>query len=304
MIDNLSRLKSEKMRVNFIMRKKQISIHLKPKNQILFLFTLFPLVFLLFACCCSKKTADVVLGSIDKDQMAAAFDRIEIIGEGTDFLTVKVDLPQTLSPEYLLYALMLDGDGYPLSKISGYTQNPHLKGKNHIWFYFFLFTPDQRLHFSNKSEYIKFIVAKENNILMERVVRHQKHWSAEEKVKIFDLPSPTDQIKGYLVLKDYTFWAKGDFRKPRGYYVEGKIIGCNGRWNYFTVLSDIQGQEPEPEFILPVDQGWLELETGKTHSTQEAISPSPPYVKGWWDGKGYFHPHPVKVFGSKLKKLK
>ena len=64
---------------------------------------------------------------------------------------------------------------------------------------------------------------------------------------------------------------------------------------YFVPTSDIQGQEPEPEVKLPTSQGWLELSTGRTHQMMEAIAPEKPYVNGWWDGKGYFHPQPVKI---------
>jgi hypothetical protein len=269
------------------------------KRPILFLLKCLPLVFLLFLCCHPRKTEEVILPSLDENQMIKAFDQWQAIGEGTDFLTAKIDLAQTLSPEFQIHALILDKDKYPLRKVSGYTYNPQLKGRNHLWFYFFLYIPERRFQFSNESEYLKFIVVRENHIVMEKEIEHQKTWGNKEKAKIFDLPSPPDQITGYLVLNDYTFLAKGDFRKPEGYYVEGKIEGPDGQWTHFVALSDIKGKEAEPEYILPADQGWLELTTGRTHSMQEAISPTPPYVNGWWEGKGYFHPKPVKVYGLK-----
>jgi hypothetical protein len=271
------------------------------KSSIIFLLECLPLVFLLFICCYPRKTEEVILPSIDENQMIKTFDQWQAIGEGTDFLTAKIDLAQTLSPEYRIHALILDKDKYPLRKVSGYTFNPQLKGRNHLWFYFFLYIPERRFQFSNESEYLKFIVVRQNHIVMEKEIEHQKTWGNKEKAKIFDFPSPPDQIAGYLVLSDYTFLAKGDFRKPEGYYVEGKIEGSDGQWTHFVALSDIKGKEDEPEYILPADQGWLELATGRTHSMQEAISPSPPYVKGWWDGKGYFHPKPIKVYGLKQK---
>jgi len=267
-----------------------------------FLLLSLPLAFLLLICCHSKRTENVAGQIIDESQMTEAFNTWQVIGEGTEFLTVKIDLPQNLSPDVQFYALILDEEGYPLRKVSGYTYDPQLEGKNHLWFYFFLYAPGQRPSFSNKSGYIKFILMKADNMVMEKIVKYEKSWGEKDRAEIFDLPSPPDQIPGYIVLKDYTFLAKGDFRKPEGYYVEGKIEGSDGHWSHFAASSGIQGKEEEPEYILPVDQGWLELATGKTHSMPEAVAPIPPYVNGWWDGKGYFHPDPLIVYGLKLEK--
>ena len=279
------------------------------KKSISFLFIFLLLVFLLFRSCQSKKTGEVVLPSIDKNQMSIAFEKFQVIGEGRNFLTVMINLPQTLPPGYQIYALILDEQEHPLIKVSGYTYDPQLEGRNHIWFYFFLYAPGNYIHVlpldsvlgKHASKYIKFMVAKGNNVVMEKVVKYHEFWGDEKSSLIADLPSPPDQIPGYLVLSDYTFLAKGDFRKPGGYYVEGKIEGSNGQWTHFVTLSEIQGEKHVPEYIISADQGWLELRTGKTHSMKEAISPRPPYVEGWWDGKGYFHPRPVKVHGLKLK---
>ncbi|GAJ19175.1 unnamed protein product [marine sediment metagenome] len=104
-----------------------------------------------------------------------------------------------------------------------------------------------------------------------------------------------------MLLKDYTFLARGDYRKPKGYFVEGKAAGNKGQWTHFITLSNVLGEESESENIISIDQGWLELSTGRTHSMVEAVAPTPPYVKGWWDGKGYFHPKPARVYGLKLK---
>ena len=78
---------------------------------------------------------------------------------------------------------------------------------------------------------------------MEHVVKISKTWGSRDKAKIFDLPSPPDQIPGYLLLKDYRFLAEGDIRKPDGYYVKGAVIGRKGRWTHFTAASDILGEE-------------------------------------------------------------
>ncbi len=259
------------------------------------------LLFVFFACsgCSSKTKEEKALRPADLKQLVESLERWEIIGEGTNFLTVKIDLPQTLPPGHKIYALVLDEDGFPMPKASGYTHDPQLEGRNHLWFCFFLYAPGEWPAFLSKSGFIKFIVAKEDSPVLEKDIEHRKIWGSEEKAKIFDLPSPPDEIPGYLVLKDYTFLARDDYRKPEGYYVEGKIIGRDGEWTHFVALSDIQGQEEEPEIRLETDRGWLELTTGKSHSMPEAISPIPPYVQGWWDGKGYFHPDPVRVFGLK-----
>lgn len=252
-------------------------------------------------CCHPKKAIDLTLKSSEKSQIIKSISEWEVIGEGTNFLTVKIDYPKNLSSAFQVYALILDKDKSPLRNVSGYSSNPQLEGKNHLWFYFFLYAPGQSLpFFLSDSRNIKFVWVIGGDVVLESVVEHHKTWGSKGKPEIFDLPSPPDQIPGYLVLKDYTFLAKGDFRKPEGYYVEGEITGSSGEWSHFIALSDIQGDEPEPDYILLTSQGWLELETGKTHSMQEAIAPSPPYVQGWWDGKGYFHPNPAKVYGLKL----
>lgn len=271
----------------------------KSSTRYLGLFMLF--ISLVYSGCSSKTKKAETLSLADQEQLAEVFERCEIIGEGTNFLTIKIDLTQTLSPGFKINALILDEDGYPMSKVSGYTHDPQLEGRNHLWFYFFLYAPGKRPAFLSKSGFIRFIVAQEDGTVLEKDVEHRKTWGSEEKARIFDLPSPPDEIPGYLVLKDYTFLARDDYRKPEGYYVEGKIIGKDGEWTHFMALSGIQGQEEEPEIKLETDRGWLELTTGKSHSMPEAIAPAPPYVQGWWDGKGYFHPDPVRVFGLELK---
>ncbi len=271
----------------------------KTSRCFLCLFILF--IFLVYSGCSSKIKEEETLSPADREQLAEGFEGLEVIGEGTNFLTVKIDLAQTLPPDHKIYALILDEGGFPMPKVSGYTHDPQLEGRNHIWFYFFLYAPGQLPSFLSKSGFIKFIVARDDETIMETTWEHRKSWGSEEKARIFDLPSPPDEIPGYLVLRDYAFLARDDYRRPEGYYVEGKIIGKDGEWTHFVALSDIQGQEEEPEIRLETDRGWLELTTGKSHSMPEAIAPAPPYVQGWWDGKGYFHPDPVRVFGFKLK---
>jgi hypothetical protein len=269
------------------------------KRKITFVMPFF--IFIILLGCYEGKKGNIAQQSANQDWVNEAFDTWQVIGEGTEFLTIKIDLPQKLSTQIKLYALILDEGGYPLRKVSGYTYDPQLEGKNHLWFYFFLYDPRPRSSISNKSKYIKFIYMEEDDAILEKEAEYIKTWGAEEKAKIFDLPAPPDEIDGYIILKDYSFFASDDFREPDGYYVEGKIVGGDGHWSYFVVQSGIKGEKEESEVILPVDRGWIELATGKTHSMPEAVAPSPPYVKGWWDGKGYFHPDPLIVHG--LNKL-
>ena len=186
------------------------------------LFIVLSVSFLFFAGCRAKSTEEDVFHVINVDELTEAFEKYEIIGEGSHFLTVKIDLPQTLPSSFQAYAVILDEDGYPLPKVSGYTHDPRLKGKNHLWFHFFIYAPGDWPRFLSESGHIQFIVTKGDDVMVEKVVAHRKSWGGEDKAKIFDLPSPPDEIPGYMILKDYTFLAKDDYRKPQGYYVEGR----------------------------------------------------------------------------------
>jgi len=266
---------------------------------LIFLMIVFP-AGLFFSCAHFEGHGADKFTYSDKDRFTSAFKTFQIIGEGTDYLTVKCDVARSLSDRFNLYALVLDQNMHPLQKVSGYTFDPGIKDKNHLWFFFFFYEPGKIFHSSIKSQYITFSVVKKQKIEMEYVVRSSKTWGSRDKARIFDLPSPPDQIPGYLQLKDYRFLAEGDIRKPQGYYVKGAVSGRQGRWTHFAATSDILGEENSAiKNILPVDIGWLELETGSSHSMKDAVSPTAPYVKGWWDGKGYFHPRPIKIFDLK-----
>jgi hypothetical protein len=252
--------------------------------------------------CCSHilENGSGTFTDADKTQFARAFEKYQIIGEGTEFLTIKCDISRSLLDRFNVYALVLDTDMRPLRKVSGYSVNPKIKGKNHLWFYFLRYQPGHLFHSPTRSRYIKFTVIAGKTVTLEHVVKCPKLWGSREEVKIFDLPAPPDKTPGYLILKDYTFLAKGDIRKPEGYYVAGDVIGRLGRWTHFMATSNVLGRNDLVlKNILPVDQGWLELMTGATHSMKEAVSPVEPYVNGWWDAKGYFHPDSLEVHGLK-----
>jgi len=261
-------------------------------------FIVFLTMVLISGSACYKNSDRTAFEIAKQNQLMDALTNFEIIGEGTDFLTIKIELPAPLSADSRFFVMALDESGFPLRKVSGYGYDPKLEGKNHYWFFLFLYAPQEWPEHLNRSKSLKFVYVENKVITAEKVLEYQKEWGGKNGPKVFDLPAPPDNISGFLLLKDYTFLARDEFRQPDGYYVEGTISGKNGRWSIFQALSDIKGQEPEPQFVLPSDWGWLELATGRTHSMREAISPQPPYVKGWWDGKGYFHPEPVKIFSK------
>lgn len=241
--------------------------------------------------------------SVNLEQVKAAFEKMEEIGAGRNFFTAKIDLPFLSPQEYQWYAMVLDKTKTPIRKISGYAHHPNIENKSHLWFYFFLYAPGDWINHLPRSEtlgkytshYITFIMKKDNETICETTIERLKEWGDEKSTLIADLPSPPGEIAGYLELKDYTFFAKGDFRKPEGFYFEGIVKGNNGEWNYFVPTSILLGDEPEPDMSLVSDRGWLELNTGRTHRMMEAVAPARPFIEGWWDGKGYFHPDHKKV---------
>lgn len=259
------------------------------------------LIWFLFACSSTDGKRPPARLKSDTSRMSQDFRKFQIIGEGANFLTIQCELPQPQSPKYRVHALILDEDGYPLDKVTGYTYRAGSQRTNRLWFYFFLYDPRQTLPFSRQSSYVRFVAGKEYTVELETVVKLNKTWGETGGPRIFDLPAPPDEISGFLVVKDYTFLARGDLRRPQGCYVEGKAVGHGGQWSHFVPLSSLrcENEQPAPELLFPVDQGWLELTTGRTHSMKEAVSPQEPYIEGWWDGKGYFHPRPARIHGLK-----
>ena len=265
-------------------------------NKKLVLLPFVLMIFLFMVSACHKKPQETVSQVFDQAQILESFAGYEIIGEGSDFLTLKIDLPSPLPAGSKIYALAMDQAGSPLRKISGFSYDPKLEGRNHYWFFLFLYSPLPWPEHLGKSSYIKFVYLENGLKKAEKLIEHLKTWGEGDRPTIYDLPAPPDTIPGFIILKDYTFLAVGDFRQPDGYYVEGVISGKEGRWYSFEAKSEIKGSESEPEFRLPSDRGWLELKSGRTHGMQEAVAPQVPYVNGWWDGKGYFHPDPLKIF--------
>jgi hypothetical protein len=267
-------------------------------------------VIMMFSSCCpckSDKNIQMKPGYIDDNLLEMIFEEFHVIGEGRNYMTVLINRPRQLGSEYSLYALALDSQRQPIRKISSFGMDPKIQDKRFYWFHFFLYAPGNHLRAFPKSgakgtrtsSYIQFVVKKGDEIIKEKIVKWEKEWANETQAPISDFPIPPDQIHGYLELGDYTFFAENDIRKPKGYYVTGQINGNEGKWTNFVPLSLVQGKVTKPEegTLLKSDQGWLELSTGKNHSMKEAISPIAPYIKGWWDGKGYFNPEPLTIYG-------
>jgi hypothetical protein len=223
-----------------------------------------------------------------------SFQGWQIIGEGTDFLSLQVELRPAPPEESRLSALILDRDGQPMRKITGFPVSPAVPAPGRFWIFFCLYAPDPWPQHLMESGHIRFLLL-DHGKTTQLTVPHLKRWGSAGEPRIFDLPAPPDEIPGRLVIKDYSFLAQGDPREPDGYFVECRIRGSQGRWDRVEVLSELLGTEPTPELRLESDRGWMELSTGRTHSMKEAVAPARPYVEGWWDGKGIFHPDPAKI---------
>jgi hypothetical protein len=232
----------------------------------------------------------------EAESVDRAFSTWQVIGEGSRFLTVKIDLARERDHGAEISALVLDRDQAPLRHVTGYAFRPDIPARDHLWFFFLVYAPRDIPEQMRQSKFIRFCFENTAGVKVEKSVAYDKTWQTEDEAKIFDLPAPPAEVEGFLVLKDYAFLARGDLRKPDGYYVEGKIIGDRGSYTRFEVMSEIKGKEPKPEISLDAQRGWLELSTGATRAMQEAVAPVSPYVNGWWDGKGYFHPDPPVVY--------
>ena len=209
-------------------------------SSALLLMGVVALMWFVFACSLTNGKRSPAPVTLDRSGMSEAFRKYQIIGEGTNFLTIQCDLPQPQSPGYRVHALILDEDGYPLNKVTGYTYHPGPKRTDRLWFYFFLYDPRQTPPFPRRSSYVQFVVGRDETVELKTVVKLSKTWGSTSGPRIFDLPKPPDEISGFLVVKDYTFLARGDPRKPRGCSVEGKAVGSGGRWTHFLPLSFLQ----------------------------------------------------------------
>jgi hypothetical protein len=233
-------------------------------------------------------------------EVEAAFRSFKVEGVGPDFLTVRIDTPGKNfgEAEDRFFVQILDPAEEPLRHVTGFVVKSEQEGKPCLLAYSVLFDPREDPGREIRSEFIQLIWGKGKLVQLRLRLPLKKVWGeAEGEETAIRPPLPPDRISGSLALGDYTFLAAGDIRATEGFYVEGAIVGNGGRWTRFDPSSDnILGNEQPPQQVLQITRGWLELETGKTHAMQEAISPSPPYINGWWDRDGHFYPEPVRIY--------
>jgi len=227
------------------------------------------------------------------ERIEQAFANWQSIGEGSAFLTAQITLSPQQAEDAQVSALILDEDGMPLRHVTGFPIRSQAAPTDHLWFQFLLYAPQPLPLMLRKSAFIEFQFSNPPNLEIKRRVPFRKVWDAQRENRIYDRPIPDDEINGVMVLRDYTFLADGDPRQPSGLFVEGAILGDEGRWNSFLPMSAVKGNDVGSDQALETDRGWLELSTGSTHSMQEAVAPQSPYVEGWWDGKGMFHAAPM-----------
>lgn len=247
--------------------------------------------------CYSSKIAEDKLRT---QEVAAAFKGFKVIGQGPAFLTVRIDAPGRNfgATEDKFYVQILDASEEPLEKVTSFMVKSEHEGKTCFFGYSVLFLPNDSPTREINSEFIQLIWGKGKLVQLRLRLPYKKVWGAAEGEETTEQAGmPPERISGSLTLGAYTFFAAGDIRAPQGFYVEGAILGTDGRFTRFEPSSDnILGNEQPPQQVLQIRRGWLELTTGRTHQMQEAIPPSPPYVNGWWDRDGYFYPEPVRIY--------
>lgn len=249
-------------------------------------------------------TTLVAFGCSAKDPVAPAdlvdlettLSQWQVIGEGSDFVTIMVPVPAAESDHYLLQGVVLDEARRPVRQISAIAWASIDAPIGHKWLSFVQFRPDPSAVGALVSSDIELTLhSRRDQSKQVYLFAYAKSWGVPDQPEIYDAPIPPRDISGVLQLYDYSFIASDDAQLPLGRTVAGFITGENGRWSRFTPTSiDIEGEEMA-ESALEYDRGWMELLDGKTYSAQAARAPMSPYVRGWWDAKGVFHPSDVIV---------
>lgn len=246
-------------------------------------------VFALFACAQQVEPPSAIA-----PDYAKALEQWQIIGEGTDFLTVMVPVAPA-DRAWSLIGSIADESGRSLNHVTALSWRQVETPPGHTWLSFVLYAP-ATLPSSLRTSHTIQLTFKPNEDSDSKDVSHsinyRKVWG-ERPAKVYDAPIPPPQIPGVIQLSDYTFKGLADIHAARGPSVSGEIIGENGRWNRFQLLEPKVLNKPNlsiEERGLVVEQGWLELSTGRSYPMQAGLAPTPPYITGWWDGKGAFHP--------------
>jgi hypothetical protein len=223
----------------------------------------------------------------------------QIIGEGSDFLTVMIQVPPAQAAQLELNGVVLDDQGFPLRHISAIAWASDQTPIGHKWLSFVVYAPSRLPEVLRMSSAVELTLhgAPGQDTAVELVDRfaYRKNWGASVQPEIFDGPVPPEKIAGVVQLQDYTFIGPNHGRSVQGPVVAGYISGREGRWPMFVPTSNaIEGVALSSVGLIH-ERGWLELTQGETHADQEARAPSSPYVSGWWDGKGLFHPEGALV---------
>ena len=217
----------------------------------------------------------------------------QVIGEGSDFLTLMVPVPAAEADHLTLKGVVLYEQDRPIRHVSAIAITSEHAPIGHKWLSFVVYAPAGVPEALRTSSVIE-LTLQSTRSQVQRAYRfpYAKIWGATGQPEIYDPPVPPQDIAGVLQLHDYTFVGSGHGRKAQGPTVSGYISGRDGRWWRFTPTSTaIQGEAvSSAALMLMHDRGWMELSDGQTHSDREARGPRPPYVRGWWDGKGVFYP--------------
>jgi len=221
---------------------------------------------------------------------ASARKEYQVLGQGPDFLTLAVTAPIDPPADWRWFILALDETSRPLDKITGFSAPAPGPG-GRILFHLVLFAPRPWWQAEPlQSAAIQFVVRSGDAPVFQQILPYQKAWGGTDNPMAAPAYVPPPVLEGSLMIRDYTFRAKGDLRAPAGFHFLGRISGAAGHWTQFEPQSGLLGEEPVPEGSQAVRRGWLELRTGQAHAMQEAVSPQPPYLEGWWDAEGHFHP--------------
>lgn len=225
---------------------------------------------------------------------AKALEQWQIIGEGTDFLTVMVPVAPG-DEAWSLTGSVADESGRALTHVTALSWRQDETPPGHTWLSFVLYAPAM-LPSTLRTSHVIQLTFKSNGDGggedVSHMVNYRKVWG-ERPATVFDAPIPPPRIPGVIQLSDYTFKGSADSHAARGPLVSGEIIGTDGRWNRFRLAEPKVFNKLDPsieERGLVVEQGWLELATGRSYPMQAGRAPTTPYIAGWWDGKGAFHP--------------
>ena len=225
---------------------------------------------------------------------AKALERWQIIGEGTDFLTVMVPVAPG-DGAWSLTGAIADESGRPLTHVTALSWRQDETPPGHTWLSFVLYAPamlPSALRTSHLIELTFEFSGEGGDEDISHIVEYRKVWG-ERPATVYDAPVPPSRIPGVMQLSDYTFKAADASHAARGPLVSGEIIGTDGGWNRFRLLEPTVLNKRNlsvEERGLVVEQGWLELATGRSYPMQAGRAPIAPYIAGWWDGKGVFHP--------------